>query len=106
MTLTVEAPDRGFQQRKDALANANAIRTWRKEQKEFMSGSRAIQLIWNPCDNARTWPIGDLLKALPNIGPTKRDRLLLAAEVDYTTPLMHLTHTMQVSLTALIRYQS
>ena len=106
MTLTIDAPDQGDMQRRNNLARANMIRSWRKDQKQLMSVERAIDQIRDPEANALTWPVGDFLNGVPGIGYSRRERVLHAARVDYTVPLERLTPAQRVSLIAVLRFQT
>jgi len=78
MTLTVVAPDRSLQQRRDALARANAVRVHRRLLKEGLVNFTVdpAELVAHPDDLCATWRIQEVLIAVPAIGRTKTAKIL------------------------------
>lgn len=81
--MTVTAPERSLQQRRDALQKGNRIRTRRAELKgELKRGERKLEdLVADPPAELESMKVLDLLLAAPKIGHVKANALLRAAVV-------------------------
>ena len=76
------APERSLNQRMDALARANQIRTRRAQLKrDLKSGRLSIQtLLQNPPEYVETAKVFDMLLAVPKYGRVKVNKILAHAE--------------------------
>jgi hypothetical protein len=72
------APERSLNQRMDALARANDIRSKRAELKrDLKAGRRSInQLLLEPPDFVETAKVCDMLLAVPKYGRVKVNKIL------------------------------
>lgn len=75
---TMPVPDRSLMQRRDALVNANDVRTYRKNLKRDIKAGKvsAVGLLMDPPDKIHTMKIFDLLLAIPAVGQVKVNRML------------------------------
>lgn len=85
--------DRSLDQRMDALAHANEIRTYRaKLKRDVAAGRRPLAaLVMSPPEKALTMKIWNLLLAVPGVGRGKADRALRKARVSPSKTLGGLT---------------
>lgn len=83
--MTIVAPQRSSDQRRDALLRANAIRVMRAALKRnVLAGTASVlTVLGDPAPEVATMKVRDLLLALPKWGPQKADRLLLMARVSH-----------------------
>jgi hypothetical protein len=79
--MVVDAPVRSFQQRLDALGEANRIRTFRAGLKRDLKAGRLsfLDVLRNP--DCATMKVIDVLLAMPKIGRVKADKALRGAKV-------------------------
>lgn len=87
----VAAPERGFQQRIEALERGNAIRVWRSREKKSMTWEKARAWIAEPPELAETMKVAMVLLAIHRVGATTRDDLLRKAGVSHRATLGKLT---------------
>lgn len=75
---TMPTPDRTLQQRMDALANANRIRTRRAELKRDLKAGRVklLDLLLEPPEVIETMKVIDLLLSAPKYGRVKANKAL------------------------------
>lgn len=73
MGATITAPDRSYEQRIQALAHANDIRSKRAELKRDLKGRRrdVLDVLARPPEWVGTMKLFDLLMAAPKIGRVK-----------------------------------
>lgn len=74
----MSVPERSFQQRMEALQQANKIRCYRANLKRDIKAHRAdiADLLVNPPEEIETMHIFDLMMAVPKMGRTKVNKLL------------------------------
>jgi hypothetical protein len=79
----VEAPGRSADQRREALALANQVRTQRAALKAELKrgGLSAAALIAEPPQCLASAKVTELLRALPGYGPVKVERVLKRCQV-------------------------
>jgi hypothetical protein len=77
------APERSLNQRMDALARANDIRSKRAELKrDLKAGRRSInQLLLEPPDFVETAKVCDMLLAVPKYGRVKVNKILVHCRI-------------------------
>lgn len=85
-------------QKMDALAAANAIRSKRAECRRRMSRmsrpdatALVVNIIARPPEWAQTWAVARVLSCIPYVGQQKVSKILRDADVDGTKRLAHLT---------------
>ena len=80
---TFQAPERSREQRMEALALANAIRSQRAELKrQLKRRERSLtELLTAPPEEAQTWHLLDALMACPRVGKVKAQKALRTAGV-------------------------
>ena len=102
----VNLPGRSLEQRRQALARANAVRTARaKLKKDLASGNADLApLIVNPPEYAATAKVVDLLVSLPRIGQVKAHQILNHARIAPTKTLGGLTSRQRGELLNLIQH--
>ncbi len=98
--MTAEAlPDRSLEQRMDALANANAIRSARSAFKRVLRDGTPVEARHRVAEMVATKPapefasmkVWDLLIACPRLGRVKVNRLLVVARVSPSKTLAGLS---------------
>lgn len=79
----VAAPERSYQQRMEALANANRIRSARKVLKLDLKHGREsiVDQVREPPAEIETMKVFQLLLAAPKVGRVKADKMLRFAGV-------------------------
>lgn len=99
-------PGRSLEQRRQALARANAVRTARaKLKKDLASGDVDLApLIDNPPDYAASAKVVDLLVSLPKIGQVRAHQILSRARIAPTKTLGGLTSRQRGELLNLIQH--
>lgn len=72
------APERSFEQRMEALKNANEVRFYRANLKREIKSGRAdvIGLLLEPPEQLETMKICDFLLAMPKLGRVKVNKIL------------------------------
>ena len=98
------APDRTLQQRREALHEANRIRSARAELKRDLKACRrsVVQLVCSPPEFIDTMKILDLLLAAPTVGRVKANKWLLRARVSPSKTVGGLSERQRMELVALI----
>jgi hypothetical protein len=98
------APVQTIDQRMDALHNANRIRLYRAGLKrDLRAGDRDLPLLLlNPPADLLNMKAYDLLRAAKGIGPTKANRLMIAARVAHTKTVGGLSRRQRQELVHLI----
>ena len=99
-------PGRSLEQRRQALARANAVRTARAKLKKDLAAGNAdlAPLIVNPPEYAATAKVVDLLVSLPRIGQVKAHQILNRARIAPTKTLGGLTSRQRGELLNLIQH--
>jgi hypothetical protein len=100
LTPRVELPRRSAEQRREALAQANQVRTQRALLKtDLKRGSVSITaLIADPPPYLASAKVVELLRALPGYGPIKATRLLERCHVSPTKSVEGLTERQRAEL--------
>lgn len=77
------APERSLQQRRDALARANEVRTFRAAMKKDLKGRQQslLPLLEEPPAELASMKVLDLLIAAPKVGRVKATKVLRSAQV-------------------------
>jgi hypothetical protein len=101
-TASAHAPERTAQQRRDALARANEIRTARKELKRALKAGRIGLADVLERDDCATWKISKALLALPTVGRVKANRALTRAKISPSKTLGGLTPRQKAELLELL----
>ena len=101
---SVPTPERTLQQRREALENANRIRSARAELKRDIKAGRrsVVQLVGAPPEFIDSMRIFDLLLAAPKVGRVKANRWLSRARVSPSKTLGGLSERQRMELVALI----
>ena len=99
-------PGRSLEQRRQALARANAVRVARAKLKKDLAAGNAdlAPLIVNPPEYAATAKVVDLLVSLPRIGQVKAHQILNRARIAPTKTLGGLTSRQRGELLNLIQH--
>lgn len=99
-----QAPDRSLQQRMDALARANWIRSRRARLKRDIKAGRvdARQLVLNPPAYVDTMKLWDLLLAIPKYGGTKVNRMVVRCRVSPSKTLGGLSDRQRHEIASLL----
>ena len=102
----VNLPGRSLEQRRQALARANAVRVARAKLKKDLAAGNAdlAPLIVKPPEYAATAKVVDLLVSLPRIGQVKAHRILNRARIAPTKTLGGLTSRQRGELLNLIQH--
>ena len=100
----VNLPGRSLEQRRQALARANAVRVARaKLKKDLASGTvNLASLVVNPPEFAASAKVVDLLVSLPRVGQVKAHQMLGRARIAPTKTLGGLTSRQRGELVNLI----
>lgn len=105
-------PQRSLEQRMDALARANRIRTYRAALKRDVAAGRksAVDVIVAGADpvvggdrRLETMPVYELIRAVPKVGRVKADKILRHARVSPSKTLGGLTQRQRLELAAFLR---
>jgi hypothetical protein len=91
--MTVIAPERSLQQRLDALAHANEVRTYRAQLKRYMKTglTRFPEVLCGDDPLLATMPVYDLLVSIPKVRRVKAQAVLAGARVSPSKTLGGLT---------------
>lgn len=103
-TMTMSAPHRSLQQRMDALARGNEIRTYRATLKQDVKAKRVSVVLLLLSDDPRldTMKTFDLLKATPKYGRVKANKALKECGISPSKTLGGLTERQRRELAALL----
>jgi hypothetical protein len=99
------APERSFNQRMDALARANRIRSERAQLKrDLRSGRLSIQaLLRNPPEYIETAKVFDLMLAVPKYGRVKVNKILAHCRIAPSKTIGGLSERQRTELILLLR---
>jgi ribosomal protein S13 len=102
MATIVDVPDRSLQQRRDALAVGNAIRSKRAVLKRDLKAGRVqlASLLLDPPEWLESAKVDDLLRSVAAIGPVKTTRILHANGISPSKTVGGLSTRQRASLTA------
>lgn len=100
-----EAPQRSLAQRREALAKANKIRTFRAELKrDVKAGQQNIHdLLLDPPEKLETMKVFDLLMATPKRGRTKVNKLLIQCRISPSKTIGGLSERQRIELVSMLR---
>ena len=98
------APERSFNQRMDALARANEIRSQRARLKrDLKAGRHSIhQLLLNPPEYVETAKVFDMLLAVPKYGRVKVNRILTHCRISPSKTIGGLSERQRAELVSLL----
>ncbi len=98
-------PERSLNQRMEALARANAIRTQRAQLKRDLKGGRVSihQLLESPPDYLETAKVFEMLLAVPKYGRVKANKVLVACRISPSKTIGGLSERQRAELVALLR---
>ncbi|NLE73251.1 MAG: hypothetical protein GX604_01255 [Actinobacteria bacterium] len=96
----IRTPARTEQQRLEALARANAVRTQRSQLKiRLKNGEERLEdILLSPPDYVHTAKVLELLMALPQVGPVRAGRILEACRVSASKTVIGLTPRQRTEL--------
>ncbi len=99
------APERSLNQRMDALARANQIRTRRAQLKrDLKSGRLSIQaLLQDPPEYVETAKVFDMLLAVPKYGRVKVNKILALCRISPSKTIGGLSERQRSELVSLLR---
>lgn len=99
------APERSLNQRMDALARANQIRTRRAQLKrDLKSGRLSIHtLLLNPPEYVETAKVFDMLLAVPKYGRVKVNKILALCRISPSKTIGGLSERQRSELVSLLR---
>jgi len=99
------APERSLNQRLDALARANQIRTRRAQLKrDLKSGRLSIHsLLLNPPEYVETAKVFDMLLAVPKYGRVKVNKILVHCRISPSKTIGGLSERQRSELVSLLR---
>ncbi|HUB36153.1 MAG TPA: integration host factor, actinobacterial type [Solirubrobacteraceae bacterium] len=102
---TAVAPERSLNQRMDALARANAIRTKRARLKrELKAGRYSIhKLLLEPPEYIETAKVFDMLLAVPKYGRVKVNKILANCRISPSKTIGGLSDRQRSELVSLLR---
>jgi len=99
------APERSLNQRMDALARANLIRTERAQLKRDLKGGRLSihALLLNPPEYVETAKVFDMLLAVPKYGRVKVNKILAHCRISPSKTIGGLSDRQRSELISLLR---
>jgi len=99
------APERSLNQRMDALARANDIRTARAQLKRDLKAGRTSihELLENPPDYVETAKVFDMLLAVPKYGRVKVNKILTTCRISPSKTIGGLSERQRAELVTLLR---
>ena len=104
-TKHTATPERSLNQRMDALARANAIRTQRAQLKRDLKGSRISihQLLDSPPEYVQTAKVFEMLLAVPKYGRVKANKVLVAFRISPSKTICGLSERQRAELVLLLK---
>lgn len=105
---TIKAPERSLQQRMSALENANEIRTYRAQLKRDLKSGKinALKLLIDPPEKLETMKIFDLLLAVPKIGRTKANKMLMQCRISPSKTIGGLSERQRTEMVSMLGRRS
>jgi hypothetical protein len=102
---TTAAPERSLNQRMDALARANEIRTRRAQLKRDLKAGRVSihTLLLDPPEYLETAKVFDMLLAVPKYGRVKVNKVLTTCRISPSKTIGGLSERQRTELVALLR---
>jgi hypothetical protein len=99
------APERSLNQRMDALARANLIRTKRAQLKRDLKAGRLSihALLLNPPEYLETAKVFDMLLAVPKYGRVKTNKILAHCRISPSKTIGGLSDRQRSELISLLR---
>jgi hypothetical protein len=99
------APERSLNQRMDALARANHIRTQRAQLKRDLKAGRLSihALLLHPPEYVETAKVFDMLLAVPKYGRVKVNKILTACRISPSKTIGGLSARQRSELVSLLR---
>lgn len=99
------APERSFNQRMDALARANHIRTQRAQLKRDLKGGRLSihSLLLEPPEYVETAKVFDMMLAVPKYGRVKVNKILTSCRISPSKTIGGLSDRQRSELISLLR---
>jgi hypothetical protein len=99
------APERSLNQRMDALARANRIRTERAQLKRDLKAGRLSihALLLNPPEYVETAKVFDMLLAVPKYGRVKVNKILALCRISPSKTIGGLSERQRSELVSLLR---
>ena len=101
----VIAPERSLNQRMDALARANLIRTKRAQLKRDLKAGRLTihALLMNPPEYLETAKVFDMLLAVPKYGRVKVNKILAHCRISPSKTIGGLSERQRSELVSMLR---
>jgi hypothetical protein len=101
----VPVPPRSLQQRKEALLRANEIRTYRATLKRDIKAGRdnITKHILDPTEKLDTMKIVDFMLAIPKLGRTKVNQMLVKCRISPSKTLGGLSERQREELVLVLR---
>lgn len=98
------APERSLQQRMDALANANEVRTFRRKLKTDLKAGRknVVDVLLDPPELIETMKVFDLLMATPKYGRVKVNKILSGCRISPSKTVGGLSQRQRTELSAML----
>ncbi len=98
-------PERSLNQRMDALARANQIRTQRAQLKRDLKAGRLSidTLLLDPPDYVETAKVFDMLLAVPKYGRVKVNKILVGCRISMSKTIGGLSERQRSELVSLLR---
>jgi hypothetical protein len=99
------APDRSLQQRMDALAHANVIRTKRAELKRDLKAGRVQveDILLEPPEFVETMKVFNLLKEVPKYGRVKTNKVLTGCRISPSKTIGGMSQRQRTELVSSLR---
>jgi len=99
------APERSLNQRMDALARANRIRTERAQLKRDLKAGRLSihKLLLNPPEYVETAKVCDMMLAVPKYGRVKVNKILGTCRISPSKTIGGLSQRQRAELVELMR---
>jgi hypothetical protein len=103
-TATLAVPDRSIQQRMEALATANRIRSKRKVLKAHLKQRTKTprEVLLDPPEFAHTMKVFDLIVAAPKYGRVKANKVLVSCRISPSKTLGGLTERQRRELASVL----
>ena len=101
------APERSSQQRREALARANGIRTQRARLKRDLKGGRVsiYPYLLEPPDWLETAKVADILMAIPKYGRVKVNKALAQCRISASKTIGGLSPRQRTELVAHLQHR-